>query len=498
MLGSSRRPRTILGGIGHSRLYWLAVLAIGTYGFLPGLARAQEPEFQSPAAARLQVTSASEEANTHFWAGLDDLENIFFARSASRFKQALALDPNFGLARVAHASFAPGLSNDEKEAEFKRGFAALAESSSGELLVAMAWREWDSGNLKAAKKLMRTASQLMPGDPHIAFQAAWLKGTAGEQSEGISALRSVTERFPEHAPTYNILAYWLWQTGDHEGGLRAVKGYVARAPDHPNPHDSYAELLQWDGRYEEAIKHYRRAIELDESYQVAYIGLAEVYQLMGEGEQAREFLSQAIERATDTQTRLQRTRALGNSYLMDGKRKAAMEQFATVATEAEANDIDWLARAVHHQMAITDAILGNGRSIESHLMKAAELGGEDNPGQYATTALAYGIAGQIGPAREAARKVEEAAAQNESFQSVSHRLNGLLYLQENELAMAIDELSQAEAAEDNMVRALLAECYKKMGRSADARALRDDVLNDRQLNFLNVPHAIARLWAKRL
>ena len=490
-----------------ARPSWIAALAIIALGLSSGLATAQEAKYEGKGKI-LGVTSTSEEAKAFFWDALDDAENIFFERAAIRLQQALALDPEFGLARVVYGWAAPNLTSEKRQSEISRGIAALSEASTGQLQTALAFREFVAGNASAARSMFVVASEMMPDDPHLAYFAAWLTNNADGPREGIPALRSVTERFPDSAPAYNILAYALWQSGDEAGGLKAARQYVERAPDHPNSHDTYAELLQWAGRYSEAMAEYRRAVELDASYASAYIGTAEIHQLMGQGRQARERLSQAIQleivsegavaaRPPSVQARLNRMRAQANSYLMDGNRKAGMDLLASVATEAEANDMKSLATLAHQQLAVADAILAGGRNIESHLQNGAEIGGADNPQQHMYAAWAYGSAGQMAPAHEALKKLEEATAGDENWRTPVHSLRGLLHLQVNETTEAMKELEQADP-EDVYVKALLAECYKKMGRSHDAQALRDEVLNNRQLNLFSPLTPIAYLHVKKL
>ncbi len=474
----------------RSMLSASAGLAVAVLGVYPGIASGQET-----AEATLEVTSTSEEAKAHFWAGLDEVENIFFSRSATRLEQALALDEDFGLARALYGFGAPGLSDEERVSEFNRGLASLVDGSVPEHLLALAWREWSAGNNGSAKAAAEAASKLVPDDPHAAFFSAWFTGLSEGPAKAVEVLEEVVEQFPDNAPAYNFLAYQRWATGDHHGAFSAVRRYVELREDHPNTHDSYAELLQWDGRYGEAMRHYRRALELDESYLQAYAGMAEVHQLMGNGSEARTALSMGVERATTTQGRLNFMRAIAGSHLIDRNRNEAMRLLASVASEAEANDLAPLAALAHREMAVADAMLGNGRSVESHLQRAAEIGEEDTPQQQAWEALAYLSAGEIEAAREPAQQLEEQASGN--WQNFSRALNGMIYLQEDQIAEAIEELEQADP-ENQLVRVVLAECYKEMGRRAEASALRDDVMMDRQLNLFNSVTPFVRLRARKI
>lgn len=470
---------------------WLAALLIPWSAAPP--AAAQEIQFESPDAVKLQPTSSSAEAVRHFWMGLDDAENVFPARAVQHIDQALQLDPGFGLARALKGFAAPGLSPEERQAEIRRGLAAMSGATSPELLVATAWLEWRSGNLKAAKEIATAAAALAPDDPHLAFGRAQLVGSVKGPAEGVKAMEEVTRKFPSFAPAWNILAYQRWQTGDREGAMTAVRTYVELLPDHPNPHDSYAELLQWGGQLDEAAAHYQRAVELSPDYDVGYVGLAEVRWLQGNVREARVALEKAVERAPTPVARLNTRRAVANTYLMAGDRRAAERQLQAVASEAEAADVKWLAALIYRQMAVIDA-LGRGTGIEAHLAKAAGLEGEESPGQYAWAALAYATAGKKPEAQEAIGRLEATAGDDTGLRTAVHATKAILLLGENNPQEAMAELEKADAGQP-MVRALKAECHKKLRQAERAREIRRELTSDPTVNFYNpvLPFALIRV-----
>ena len=191
-----------MSGFG-SRLGFVGLAAFAL-AMSPRIALAQQT-YESPAAAKLEVTSASEEANKHFWAGVDDAENVFFARATTHFEKALEADAKFGLARVFHARNAAGLSQAQRLERINQGISELSGATTGELLTALGMREWTAGNLKEAKAIFGTASRMMPGDPHVALYQANVTGGATTPERGIAAIRGVTEKFPDFAPAYNTL-----------------------------------------------------------------------------------------------------------------------------------------------------------------------------------------------------------------------------------------------------------------------------------------------------
>src|SRR2546426_1233261 len=297
-----------------------ALLAVTVLGLAPVLA-AQQVNVASPAAERLRVTTTSEEASRHFFAGVSEARHFFTSKATMHFDRAIAGDPNLGLARVFRAAWEPGPTQAERSANIDRAVATMNGATTNELVIALALREFT--NNARAHELWETAVKLMPGDPNVAFYSALTTPAPGS----VAAMRAVTERFPDDAPAFNILAYQLWQQGDHEGGFKAVRRYVELAPDQPNAHDSYAELLQWSGRMTEAQAHYARAVQLDSSFSEAYMGIAEVSQLSGRGADARRQIQLAIAHSPSKPSTVDYTRDLARSFLMDGMVKEGMDQF---------------------------------------------------------------------------------------------------------------------------------------------------------------------------
>lgn len=473
---------------------WIA-LAGAAGGLLTAPALAQEVTVESPTAAMLLVTSASEEANTHFWTAIDEWENIRGRVAAEQLERALSIDQSFGLARVMHGFVTPGLQQEERAAEIERGLGQLAGASAPELTVATALKAWNLGNNEAAQTLLRAAGELTPGDRHVAYMHAMVTLNI-DQHAGIQKLQKVAQRFPDFAPVQNILAYTLWNTGDHDGGMKAVRKYVELVPDHPNPYDSYGELLQWDGRFEDAATQYRNAVQRDQAFNAAYFGLAEIARLTGRTSDIPGLIEQGIQYAPTTQARINARRALANHYLMQGKRNAAMTELATVAEEAAANDIDWLTTLAHQQLALAAAMSGRGAAVDTHLQAAADVGGADTPAQHAWATWAYAAVGNLDKARTHAQQLE-GKADAANWKTASRAANALLQLHENNTAQALYQLEQADPA-NIVVRALLADCYQRMGRKAEARTLKDEVMNDRTVSFFNSMAPIAMAHVSKL
>ena len=370
----------------------------------------------------------------------------------------------------------------------------MSSASTGELVTALAVREFVAGNRRQARELFGTASELLPGDPNIAFFTAFAQDGP---ATGTPALRAVIERFPDDAPSYNILAYNLWQTGDRDGAITAVKKYVELAPDQPNSHDSYAELLQWEGRFSDAQTHYARAIQLDSSFSEAYIGSAEVLQLSGRGAEARRQIQQAITHSPSKVVAVNYSRDLARSFFMDGLVKEGMDQFANALRDVQTLNRPKLIAQIHQDMAIADAQSGRGTAIASHLAAATQAVGADDPMQVELTAAAYAVGGDINVARPAIQKFAALAQPDNNYATRASVMRAIIALRENKPAEALTQLAGAPL-DDPWVRTLTAECYMAAGNLADARALKNQVLNDPQLNFDDGYNIAARIRAAKI
>lgn len=461
---------------------------------LPAALVAQQVTVASSAPQRLRVTTTNDEAARHFWAGLTDARNVSFSKAAVHFDRASTLDGNFGMARVLHAWTAPDLTKDERKAEVDRGIASMSSASTGELVTALGIRELIVGNRRQARELFRTASELLPGDPNIASFTAFAQDG---RTAGIAASRAVIEKFPADGPSYNSLAYNLWLTGDRNGAFTAVRKYVELAPDQANARDSYAELLQWEGRYNDALAQYGRAVQLDSSFTEAYLGSAEVLQLTGRGADARRQIQLAIAHSPSRVAAVGYTRNLARSFFMDGLVKEGMDQFAIALREAQALNRPMLVAEIHRDMAFADAQSGRGTAIASHLAAAAKDRGNDDPMQVELTAAAHAVGGDLGVARQATQKLAALAQPDNQYATRASVLRAIVSLRENNPKDALNQLAGAPL-DDSWVRTLTAECYAAMGNLTDARALKNQVLSDPQLNFDDGYNIAARIRAMRI
>ena len=471
----------------HVRSTNLAFTACLAFAVLLGPATQTALAQDEPAEALLKVTTESEQADAHFWMGIDDVENVFLSRSAMHFEKALELDPDLGMAQFMHARFAPGLVRAERLEKMADALGVLANASAEELVFAMAIREQFAGNASEARALYDAAIAMMPDDPHVAFYRTGVQGTGGSP-ERLMALTNIREEHPTFAATANTLAYLQWNMGDEAGARQNVARYMELAPSHPNSHDSYAELFQFSGMQQEAIAHYSMALELDETYTAGYTGLAEAYMLAGDGDKAREYLERAAPHSTPGAAVNNLLRAKANTYLMEGDTRRGLETLKAAAQKFEEDDNRGLAAQAHRELAVAEALFGDASTVHGHLATALEFQ-DANAGHHAMASVAHGLLGHSRPAASSADAFEEATGPSNTFAAA---LEGYALLVGGDAEGARKTLVNS-GLQNPWAKAFMALTEKELGNQEEANRWEQAVMTHNQHTAFNLGVAFARL-----
>ena len=446
----------------------LAVLACLTATAVPAQDR-------TVVASSGELGTASADARNHFQQGLDDLYNIFGARAATHFDKALEADPAYALARAIRAATTPGLGDAERRVEMERAIRDAAGAPTAQLLAIMSWRATDP---KERRALLEALHELAPTDAAVAYRLA---NQESDPARRTTALRQVSQEFPDFAPVHNILAYALWDAGEREAAMRAVREYVRLAPDHPNSYDSYAELLQRGKRYDEALQQYQMAVAKAPDFAEAHAGIAELRLLDGKPEEARTAWRQAIALATPNQ-KAGYAIQLAGSYLLEGNRKMALQELEAARGFADVAGQNGLAAQADAMMGVVEANAGNGAAVTGHI-EAATRRAPDAPGPKAWSAVAYSLAGDIASARAIATALAAQSASGGAGQAaLSHRVNAIVAAAAGEIDLARAELAQVTGG-TLLEKAMLAEALGRAGKKAEARTLRDEIMTDPEVSM---------------
>jgi tetratricopeptide (TPR) repeat protein len=457
---------------------------------------------------RLEPTTTSMDARTAFAKGLENLNNLYPVRGTAELKRAIELDPAFGLARVMYGTSGVGLTTAQRNEEIARGMTDATKATPGELLVAMAYRESFRQNAVGARAILLTAGTLLPDEPAIAYRRAVLLGNVpgGATTDAVVALKAVAERFPDYAPTYNSLAYGQWNSGSRAAALTTAATYMSKAPTQPNAHDTYAEILQWSGDFAGAVAHYKKAIELDPTFLSASYGLSEVYVLQGKGDLAREALTTALAHTTTPAERVGIHNRIANSYVIEGNIKAAMTTLGTVIEEATKAEQNGAVAGAHVGLMNLEASFGNpktsSKTIAAHIAHLAAVppppqdAGVPPPnpaGRLNALGSVYAVAGNSAAARVYLDSLKQREQSNPSpiVTSQVHGLTGWVLYSEGKFSEALAEFRQSNQ-QNAVVRTGIALAQFKLGDVAEARSIRDEIVNDRNLNLANGGNVQAR------
>ena len=485
------------------RLAWLWVL------LLAAASSRLASRAQAQASDRLTFTAASPIARDAVAAAWTDFQHGYVQRARTRARNALAIDPDLGVARALAAKLATDLNDGQRRSELNRGVADAARASTAEQLVAATLRASVIDPATEAAALADAAVALLPGDPAIALLRVMVLPLAPDRLDRLTA---ITRRHPDFPPALGLVAQGQLAAGDTAGALRSVGEYVRLAPDHPSAHASYGEILHAAGRPGEAHAHFRQSVEIDPSFATGHAGIASVnvtmkqyveaipimrralaldpqmmsgYELiaqahlyLGDPAQARAVLLQSGERAPSPERRITQQTYAALTFVHAGAPRDAIQGLADVATSAEQQELGPQAATVHRTMALLEATLGERRFVDGHLNRAARLsppGASPQPEALWYAALCQAVSGQTDRARRSAKELGDlAAAGTPADRRNSREANAVVAIAERNLDRARTELEEAGPAP--LGRALFAEALMGAGRSAEARAIRDDLL----------------------
>lgn len=424
-------------------------------------------------------------AVSEFKAGWIDAENVFNPSAAEHFKKASDHDPSFGIARVMSASFSPSLSAADQTTEMNRGVADAAKAGTAELLLAMAFRASGEGRFPEARALLGAASQLLPDDRYLAFNAATIGVNVG--SDAAEASRKLVARFPDYSGGYNTLAYNLWQVDDHAGALRAAKRQIELAPRNPNAYDSYAEILAWSGNLSEAEKQYQQAVTVESRFTEGYAGVAEVQALQGRGAAARETLARAAAAAWSPTERILRKREIAGTYILEGNYRAAIDQLKAAEADAKASQITGPLAIIYSHIGLLESRLGNAAAAHAALAQRASVtpsGG--GLGQHLFAVYTHANLGHWDAAKTslaAARALPDASNPNAPANIAV--AEGYLALKEGRADDAMAALAKANP-NDVVAAVWLGQAHLAAGHGAMATPLQERFANNRQVSLTDI------------
>ena len=465
----------------------------------------QKSDNAEETAAKIPITSSSEEAKKLFSEGRALAEQIRLHDGGQLLKQAVAKDPQFALAHYNLALTAP--TTKEFLEHLNEAVALSDKASEGERLLILSLQ---AGANADPTKSLKYAEELVAKYPqderaHLTLGNAYFGQQ--EYEKAVAELKKATEIAPDYSPAYNSLGYVYRPLEKYAEAEAAFKKYIELVPNDPNPYDSYAELLMKTGRFDESIAQYRQALSVDPKFGVSHIGIAG--NLMFQGKH-----TEAIAEA----------QKLDAAARNDGERRAAL--LSQTVTYIDWGKNDQALKLMEKQYALgakigdTSAMAGDAVNLGDILLEAGKPDAAAKRYQQALDLVSKSslsqdvkddakVADHYNLGRVALKRGEAAAASqhaeaymkgatdrhNDIRIRQAHRLLGLIALQGKKYDEALSHLGEASQQNPYVIYAT-ALAYRGKGDSGKAKATAERAAT---MNILpTLDYAFVRAKSKRM
>jgi tetratricopeptide (TPR) repeat protein len=471
----------------------------------PSLALAQaQPQgaAANPNAGMLTPATTNAAAVSELRASLDRY-NLWTTRpSVEHAKQALALEPTFGLARTTQAILVGG---PTAAAEFQRAATEASTGSAVEALLALGAREVNAGRAPTGRRLSQLAAELAPNDRQVAtWRAIQLPDTVR-----VNAFRDVANRFPDYPGAKMWLSYYLTPAGldsiikaNADEALRVAFEAVRLAPNESGTHTAVAHVLVYNGRFDEAKGHLGAATKMTPVSEYAYELQAQIAAVENNFPVLRAALDTAAAATPGIGAGFTYRRARALVALSESNPQGALTELSAIERDAEAIGAKPQAALTHLFMAAVAGATRDTAGVEQHLTAARMLDSAQAViADYAVTT--YSISGQAAKARRALEdyirvggpRPNLSPAVNATRTTNVHRMTGLVLIAEKKPQEAIAELRQGG---NNPYATLgIIEAYKLQKNTKQADAERTDFFQRKNFSFNSTATPIIRYRAKK-
>ncbi len=429
------------------------------------------------AAAKIPVTTSSDEARKEFLQGRDLAERLLIQDSIQHFDKAISLDPNFALAHLNRANVSP--TAKEFFDHLKTAVSLADKASEGERLLILGNEAGANGNLEKQKELLDKLVAAHPNDERAQFNLGGYYFGQQEFDTAIQHYKKATELAPTYSPAFNILGYALRQRESYGEAEQAFRKYIELIPNDPNPYDSLAELYLKMGRFDDAIAQYQKALSIDSNFINSHLGIGAALMYQGKADEAAAEFNKINAKARSDGERRAASFALSVLAADNGKWDQALAEVdKQYALGEKTSDVPNLAGDLQLRGNI---FLEMGRFDEAkeaydrvlRITTDSNLSPEIK--NNATLFNHYNLARVALGKKDLATAKSEAAAfskgaeasKNPNQVKQSHELTGLIALEEKNYDQAIAEFQQTNQQNpQNLYR--LAWAYQSKGEPAKA------------------------------
>jgi serine/threonine-protein kinase len=419
----------------------------------------------------------SPDAYRAYLSGLTAWANWRYSEAEKGFTEAIALAPDFTMARyrLAWVFIATGR-REEALTEIRRAAEDAGRLSDREARYVRAAQADFESRIDDAVAEYQALVEAYPYDADARHMLAGVLHDSGRYEEEIDQLEVLARLDPNDSVVRSMLGYAHLAKGDFTGAVTELQRYVELEPGSANGHTSLGDAYRAQGELELAAEEYREALVSDSSFHVATTNLALVDALQGRYGDAETRLRLLVEnQQASPKHRLDAVFELASVLRCQGRFSEAQLALATLEPELEAEQVrEAMALSVRGSCY---AELGDSRAARRLIDRAIER----SPGVPTRYLFTRGLlelqSGDLENVRKTAASAAAGALPPEdpdrTEEKVAAYLEGMAALAEGRAEEAIERLSWAVAAggyQYSIYRLGLAHAFLSAGRLPEAMA----------------------------
>jgi tetratricopeptide (TPR) repeat protein len=461
----------------------------------------------SVAAQDIRVTTASDEARSHYLAGERLLDVGRPQEANAHFRKAVELDSTFAYGYLGIAQSAA--STQEFKANLDAAARHIEGKSEGEKLLLEINRTFLTNNAEQTLELAQKLTQTHPNSPR-----AWLVlGNAQQALNQHAAAREsyqralALDRNMYAARTALAFSYYTFEPRDLGQAKQHADLAVASAPEEAKSHEFLGDTYRAMNQLEQARDAYAMAVQKDSTLGVARLKMGHINSFLGNYADARTSYDAAVASAKEAnKVTFANFRAF--THVHAGDARAALNELAQVERSAVRSGIPEHQVGGARIFTLTNAAiiaLHTGMTREAELIinqlksvvraDAARVGDAAYTRQQEAQLLAWEsqLAARKGDFAAATSKAEEhkklvEGDRNPRRLETYHSLLGLVELRKGNHAAAVEHYRQANLT-DPYTRYHLALALEGAGQAEEAKRIFAEV---GAYNFNSVGFALVR------
>jgi serine/threonine protein kinase/Tfp pilus assembly protein PilF len=231
-----------------------------------------------------------------------------FGKGIGYFNQAIALDPNYGLAYSGLAYnyinqddwFMPPNEAGPKARDAARKALAIDESDAGahlSLAIETHWYEW---NWAAAESEFKRAIELNPNNSEALGYYSWFLAPMGRKDEALAQVKRSQQADPLSTMANLFVGSVLVFNRQWDPAIEQLRSAIELDPTFWFDHCFLGRAYEQKGRLPEAIAEFQRALELEKDNAETWSSLGHAYALSGNRAEAQKMLDHLKELSAHT------------------------------------------------------------------------------------------------------------------------------------------------------------------------------------------------------